>query len=170
MRPSSETRLRNTLFLYEIAEREGLKVEAADIENEIEAQAARYPEDLRGYVRDAYKEQILAELQKSLHRPVTYRSGQFTFRFGPTSIGEATSLAVCVVPPSSEMHVTVYEVIAESWSSGCVKSTVTELLPRVMLLISGASGTPGPTIVSAEAGDHRPVPLPFVARTMHVYV
>ncbi|HEY5974746.1 MAG TPA: AsmA-like C-terminal domain-containing protein, partial [Geobacteraceae bacterium] len=33
---------------------------------------------------DAYKEQILAELQKSLHRPVTYRSGQFTFRFGPT--------------------------------------------------------------------------------------
>jgi uncharacterized protein YhdP len=33
---------------------------------------------------DAYREQILAELQKSLHRPVTYRSGQFAFRFGPT--------------------------------------------------------------------------------------
>ena len=33
---------------------------------------------------DTYKEQILAELQKSLRRPVTYRSGQFAFRFGPT--------------------------------------------------------------------------------------
>ncbi len=55
MRPNSEARLRNTLFLYEIAEREGLKVQAADVETEIETLAARYSEDVRGYVRDMYK-------------------------------------------------------------------------------------------------------------------
>ncbi|MBI5876446.1 MAG: trigger factor [Chloroflexi bacterium] len=56
IRPGSESRLRNTLFLYDIAEREGLKVQADDINVEVESMAARYPEDLRGYVRDAYKD------------------------------------------------------------------------------------------------------------------
>lgn len=32
---------------------------------------------------DTYKEQILAELSKSLNRPVTYKSGVLTFSFGP---------------------------------------------------------------------------------------
>jgi uncharacterized protein YhdP len=32
---------------------------------------------------DTYKEQILAELRKSLNRPVTYKSGRLTFSFGP---------------------------------------------------------------------------------------
>jgi uncharacterized protein YhdP len=32
---------------------------------------------------DTYREQILAELQNSLHRPVSYTSGRFTFSYGP---------------------------------------------------------------------------------------
>ncbi|MEP7200954.1 MAG: trigger factor [Chloroflexota bacterium] len=54
LRPSVEARLRNSLFLYNLAEREGIKIEAPDIEAAIDAEAAQYPDDMQETVRQAY--------------------------------------------------------------------------------------------------------------------
>ncbi|MCA1552838.1 MAG: hypothetical protein LC737_00510, partial [Chloroflexi bacterium] len=54
MRPGIEERLRNTLFLYTLAEREGMKIEASDVDAAVEEEAAKYPEEMQGRVREAY--------------------------------------------------------------------------------------------------------------------
>ncbi|MCA1552980.1 MAG: trigger factor [Chloroflexi bacterium] len=54
MRPGIEERLRNTLFLYNLAEREGIRIEASDIDSAVEEEAAQYPEDMQPRVRQAY--------------------------------------------------------------------------------------------------------------------
>lgn len=54
IRPNAETRMRNSLFLYAVAEKEGIRIEALDIEGTIEEEANRYPEEMRPMVRDAY--------------------------------------------------------------------------------------------------------------------
>jgi trigger factor len=54
MRPGVESRLRNSLFLYTAAEKEGIKIEAPDIDAMIEEEANRFPEDMREQVRDAF--------------------------------------------------------------------------------------------------------------------
>jgi trigger factor len=57
MRPGVEERLRNTLFLYNLAEREGIRIEAADIEAAIAEEIARYPEEVRTQLKDIYAKQ-----------------------------------------------------------------------------------------------------------------
>jgi len=70
MRPGVEERLRSTLFLYNLAEREGIKIEAADIDAAVAEEMARYPEDLHPQFREIYaKEDARLSLAlRLLHR------------------------------------------------------------------------------------------------------
>jgi trigger factor len=70
MRPGVEERLRNTLFLYNLAEREGIKVEAEDIEASIAEEIARYPAELHPQLKEIYaKEDARLSLAlRLLHR------------------------------------------------------------------------------------------------------
>ncbi len=57
LRPGVEERLRNSLFLYKLAEREGIKIESADIDTAIEAEAQKFPEDMQDTVRRVYNQE-----------------------------------------------------------------------------------------------------------------
>lgn len=54
MRPTVEARLRSTLFLYNLAEHEGIKVEAADIDAAVGEELARYPKELHPQLQEIY--------------------------------------------------------------------------------------------------------------------
>jgi trigger factor len=54
LRPGVEERLRRSLFLYNLAEREGLKVESADIDAAVQAETDKYPEEMQAEVRRVY--------------------------------------------------------------------------------------------------------------------
>jgi trigger factor len=54
MRPGVEERLRSTLFLYNLAEREGIKIEAADIDGAIAEEMERYPAELHAQLQEIY--------------------------------------------------------------------------------------------------------------------
>lgn len=54
MRPGVEARLRNTLFLYNLAEREGIKIEAADIDAAVNEELERYPAELQAQLQEIY--------------------------------------------------------------------------------------------------------------------
>ena len=70
MRPGVEERLRNTLFLYNLAEREGIKIEAADIDGAVAEEMARYPAELHAQLKEIYaKEDTRLSLAlRLLHR------------------------------------------------------------------------------------------------------
>lgn len=54
MRPSAEERLRQSLFLYHLAEREGIRVESEEIDTSVDEQVSMFPEDMQSKVREAY--------------------------------------------------------------------------------------------------------------------
>jgi trigger factor len=54
LRPGVEQRLRRSLYLYNLAEREGLKIEAADIDAAIAAEIGQYPDEMQAEVRRVY--------------------------------------------------------------------------------------------------------------------
>ncbi|TMC60575.1 MAG: trigger factor [Chloroflexi bacterium] len=54
LRPGVEQRLRRSLFLYNLAEREGLKIEAADIDAAVAAEIGQYPDEMQAEVRRVY--------------------------------------------------------------------------------------------------------------------
>ena len=66
------------------------------------------------------------------------------FESEPTEIGVSAPVTACETPPSLESHVTVYAVIASPPSLFGLNATLTELLPTVIPVIVGASGTVGP--------------------------
>ncbi len=54
MRPGIEQRLRRSLFLYNLAEREGLKLESSDIDAAVQEEAGKFPDELQAEVRKVY--------------------------------------------------------------------------------------------------------------------
>ena len=54
LRPSVEDRLRRSLFLYNLAEREGLTIEPADIDAAVQQEAEKYPDEMQAEVRRVY--------------------------------------------------------------------------------------------------------------------
>ena len=57
MRPGVEARLRRTLFLYNLAEHEGIKVEAADIDGAVAEEMQRYPAELHAQLQEIYSKE-----------------------------------------------------------------------------------------------------------------
>ena len=86
-----------------------------------------------------------------------------------TTRGDAAPLRDPAAPPSLEVHVAVKPVIALPLFEGATNASEICVFPRVAVGCSGASGTVAGT-VAAEAGEAAPVPFPFVAVTVHVYV
>ncbi|MBI1801018.1 MAG: trigger factor, partial [Chloroflexi bacterium] len=53
-RPGVEERLRRSLLLFNVAEREGIKVEAADVDAAVDEQVANYPAEIQDTARTVY--------------------------------------------------------------------------------------------------------------------
>ena len=87
----------------------------------------------------------------------------------PTVIGEVAFDAVCVVPPSLDVHVTVKPVMALPPLAFAVNATIAELLPRVTPVRLGAAGTV-PATNELDTLDAALLPIAFVATTVQVYV
>ena len=80
---------------------------------------------------------------------------------------------VLVTPPLVDVHVAVWLVIALPLFAPIVNVTVNEPVvvvagPDTALTFVGAAGEP--TITASDGADATPVPIPFVAWTVHVYV
>src|SRR5260221_242033 len=84
-----------------------------------------------------------------------------------TVMGEAVSVLVPVAPPLSELQVAEKLVIALPLLAPAVNATRTDVLPRVTLVIVGASGTVAGT-TAADAGEGALVPIALVAVIVHV--
>ena len=92
----------------------------------------------------------------------------FPFVRPPTTRGEAAPVLLPGAPPSDDVQVAAYPVIALPPSPGTVKVTVTCAFPAPTVGFAGADGTVlGTTAV--DAGEGAPVPLAFVAVTVHAY-
>jgi hypothetical protein len=85
-----------------------------------------------------------------------------------TSIGDAGPPADPGAPPFDETQVTSYSVIALPPSSGATNETEISSSPGATVGRAGADGTVLGT-TAPDAGDAAPVPLAFVAFTVHVY-
>ncbi len=86
-----------------------------------------------------------------------------------TVIGDVAPLLNSVAPPSLEMHVTVWEVMALPPSAPVVKATLTALRPRVIPVTVGALGTDS-AVKLEDAADAALVPMGLVAVAVQVYV
>jgi hypothetical protein len=84
-----------------------------------------------------------------------------------TAIGVFVPATAFVVPPSLEVHVAVYLVIAAPLLAGTVNATVAELFPRVTPVSVGALGTAAATN-ALDAADGALSPRSLLATTRHV--
>jgi hypothetical protein len=84
-----------------------------------------------------------------------------------TTIGELVPVFDWVVPPSLDVQVTVYPVMALPPVPLAVKVTLALFGPRVATPIVGALGTFA-AVKDDESADHALSPKLFVAFTLHV--
>ncbi len=84
-------------------------------------------------------------------------------------MGLAAPVAVAAVPPFAETHETVAPETGSPLFAGVLKETVRD--PATALVVVGLAGAAGlPTTTAFDAPVAGPVPEPFVATTVHVYV
>ena len=86
-----------------------------------------------------------------------------------TVIGDAEPDAECVSPLPDDVQVAVKLVIAPPLSAGALNATTIRSLPAVVTGTAGVAGAPA-GMTDTVAGDGAPLPAPFVAATVHVYV
>ncbi len=84
-----------------------------------------------------------------------------------TLIGDPAPVSVPAVPPSSEVQLAEKLVIALPLLAPGVNATDTDALPRVTLVIVGASGAAAGT-TAADADDGALVPIALVAVAVQV--
>ena len=97
----------------------------------------------------------------------TTQSYESPFTSDPTTMGELAPLAV--LSPSTEEHVTVLSMITSPPVLPGVNATLTELLPRVALVMLGCPGRTAAGLAS-DAFDAGLLPIELLATTLHVYV
>ena len=99
---------------------------------------------------------------------VTVHVYDFPFDSPPTTMGEPAPDPAPATPAFDDTHAALYPVIALPPSNGATNVTVTCAFPATTVGGAGASGARF-GMTATDGDDAAPVPLAFVAATVHVY-